>query len=232
MKKTIFVFFLIMTGLYLFAQNTNQGPGLIRELNGTVELKAPGASAYVPAKSGDSVSQDTIISTGFKSTALVEIGSTVIAVRPLTRLTLTEIRASAGTETLNVNLQAGRVRVDVNPPSGTKTAMSVSSPVATASVRGTGFEMDSMNLNVDKGSVDFSGKRGVKRPVKAGFKSHIEGNGKALDPVGAKTAELVPKAPVGSDRGRGGRDSSSSTNGIVTLRLNYGNSDETGRTLK
>ena len=72
----------------------------------------------MPARIGDQVSEDTVVSTGFKSTALIEVGSALLAVRPLTRLTLTEISASAGNETLNVNLAAGRVRVDLNPPAG------------------------------------------------------------------------------------------------------------------
>jgi hypothetical protein len=69
--------------------------------------------------------EDTVVSTGFKSTALIEVGSTVITVRPLTRLTLTEIRASSESESLNVNLQSGRIRVDVNPPAGAKASMAV-----------------------------------------------------------------------------------------------------------
>ena len=56
-----------------------------------------------------SLSEDTIISTGFKSSALIRAGSSVITVRPLTRLALAEIISAAGTENINVNLQAGRI---------------------------------------------------------------------------------------------------------------------------
>ena len=71
------------------------------------------------------------------------------------RLTLTEVQASGGEEKLNVNLHAGRVRVDVNPPAGAKASMSVSSPNATASVRGTSFFSDTRNLQVEQGTVLF-----------------------------------------------------------------------------
>jgi len=199
MKRTALTFFLLMiTGLGAFAQN-----GKIRELSGTVELKNPGAANYVPAKTGETVSQKTVISTGFKSTALIEVGSALLTVRPLTRLTLTEISASSGAETLNVNLQAGRVRVDVNPPAGTRASMSISSPSATASVRGTSFEFDTRNLYVNHGTVNFKGSRGAGILVSDGSSSRIKDDGKAAHPIEAKTMNLRPPAPLGSDNGGG-----------------------------
>ena len=157
MRKSAVVFvvtFVMMMAVSLgvFAQS-----GVIREISGTVELKPANAAAFVAAKVGDQVAQDTVVSTGFKSTALIEVGSSVLALRPLTRLTLKEISASSEAEALNVNLQAGRVRVDVNPPAGSKASVSVSSPNATASVRGTSFDMDTRSVSVAVGVVDFSG---------------------------------------------------------------------------
>ena len=198
MKKTVFVFILIFAAAAVFAQN-----GVIRELSGTVELKAPGSSSYVQAKPGDQVREDTIISTGFKSSALIAVGNALLTVRPLTRLTLSEISSSQGTETLNVNLQAGRVRVDVNPPSGTRAAMTVSSPIATASVRGTSFEFDSRNLRVNHGKVSFQGKRGPRMMVNAGSSSHTQEDGKVADPISIIIADLSPPAPVGKDSSGG-----------------------------
>jgi hypothetical protein len=212
----------MMTGLCVFAQN-----GIIRELSGTVELKNPGAADYVPAKTGDTVSQKTVISTGFKSSTLVQVGSAVLTVRPLTRLTLTEISAASGAETLNVNLQAGRVRVDVNPPAGTRAAMSVSSPSATASVRGTSFEFDTRNLYVNHGTVSFKGSRGSGVLVSAGSSSQVQTDGKAVHPVETKIGNLRPHAPVGSSSG--GNTSVTSvpeigdmdSNGHFNIILNY-----------
>jgi len=218
MRKISLTFFLLLMGMVVFAQS-----GVMRELSGTVELKLPGTSAFVPAKTGDRVTQDTVVSTGFKSTALVEVGSTVITVRPLTRLTLTEIRASSGTETLNLNLQAGRVRVDVNPPAGTKTAMSISSPMATASVRGTSFEFDTRNIHVNHGTVSFHGSKGSLRLVNTGSNGTINDNGKAEDPIVTRNRRFRPKPPVGSDL-TGGELGGSNTDssGAIIIHLNYG----------
>ena len=189
MKKTILTALLMTTTLGIFAQS-----GVIKELSGTVELKNAGAADYVPAKAGDTVAQSTVIFTGIKSMALIEVGSAVIFVRPMTRLTLTEISAFQEEEILNVNLQAGRVRVDVNPPAGIKTSMNVMSTVATASVRGTSFYFDTRNLYVDHGTVLFKGNKGYTVQVSDGSVSGVAaGNGKASEPVVVTTS---PSASV------------------------------------
>ena len=217
MKKTILVLVLILTGTIVFAQN-----GVIKELSGSVELKTPGSSSYVGAKAGDRITRDTVISTGFRSTALVEVGSALLTVRPLTRLTLMEIRSSAGTETLNVNLQTGRVRVDVNPPAGTRASMIVSSPIATASVRGTSFEFDTRNLFVNNGKVNFAGNRGIAMQVPGGSSSLVQGDGKAADPVATKREGFRPRAPVGTDASAGSKgETSAISSGIISIDLNY-----------
>ena len=202
MKKTVLVFLMIFAALSVFAQN-----GVLRELSGTVELKTSGSSSFTAASVGDQVAQDTIISTGFKSTALVEIGSTVIAVRPLTRLTLTEIRSSTGAETLNVNLAAGRVKVDVNPPAGTRASTSVTSPSATASVRGTSLLMDLLNCRTLEGTVDYRQLQAMySYLVNAGLIASVGPDGNIVDPVLAYFASLKPKAPSGSGTASGGNE--------------------------
>jgi hypothetical protein len=188
MKKTVImaVLILLCTG-FSFAQN-----GVIKEISGTVELKRPGAAAFIAAKTGDAVTRDTVVSTGFKSTALIAIGSSVITVKPLTRLSLAELSAAEGTETINVSIQTGRVRVDVNPPAGTKTSMSVRGPSATASVRGTSFDFDTRNLSVRHGTVAFQGSRGGVVLVRAGSSSYVQPNGRAANPLEANAASLLP----------------------------------------
>ena len=105
MKKGVLLSLLLaIVVLNAFAQNTKQLTGIIREITGKVELKHVGTYAFVKAKTGDIVAADTIVSTGFKSTAIIEVGSSTIAVRPLTRLTLAEIKKVSDEETLNISL--------------------------------------------------------------------------------------------------------------------------------
>jgi len=146
----------------IFAQNLNAqaSSATIKEITGTVELKAPGSANYRPARVGDRVGNATIISTGFKSTAVLETGSSTITIRPLTNLSLETIMSNkegTRTEDTNLELRTGRVRVDVSPPAGNRANFNVQSPSSTASVRGTNFEMDSMNLKVNEGTVRFGG---------------------------------------------------------------------------
>ena len=215
MKKMCFILLLSLIAASLFAQN-----GIIRELNGTVELKTSGSSFFVAAKAGDAVMQDTVISTGFKSSALVAVGNSLITVRPLTRLAFSEIRRASGSEALNVNLQAGRVRVDVNPPSGARASLTVSSPIATASVRGTSFEFDTRNIWVRKGLVSFSGRKGHIRMIPGGLSSKLGDDGKAADPVRIKTGDLLPATPVGTESYNGGSGGgTSSANAVIVIEL-------------
>jgi len=191
MKKAVCAIFLIFMGINAFAQS-----GVIKDITGQVELKAPGSASFVAAKIGDNLTENTIISTDFKSVALIEVGSVVLTVRPLTRLTLTEIYASAGNEILSVNLQAGRVRVDLNPPAGLKASASVSSNVASSSARGTSFEFDTRNLQVHEGRVIFKGTIGQGTPVNAGSSVSLGQGGSAVNPVTYSTETLKPQSPV------------------------------------
>jgi len=195
--KKIFLVVLMLSAIVFasFAQS-----GVISEVTGEVELKPSGAAAFTVARVGDVVARDTIVSTGFRSTAIIKIGSTTITVRPLTRLSLAEIQSSSGSETLNVELQAGRVRVDVNPPAGTRSDMTIQSPGATASVRGTSFEFDTVNLTVREGTVSFSSSSsGAATMVRGGESSFVGTDGQPANPVEVATAALLPSAPVGSE---------------------------------
>ena len=148
--KTILAILIILIAVPAFAQY-----GIIREITGLVELKPAGAVDFTTARTGEALARDTIISTGFRSNAIIEVGSSMITVRPLTRLSIAELTSSSGTETINVSLQTGRVRVDVKPPAGTRTNFTVTAPTATASVRGTSFEFDTHTLTVHEGRVAF-----------------------------------------------------------------------------
>jgi len=190
MKRGLFFLLLMtVTVLCVFSQNTKRITGVIRELAGEVELKRTETSAFIKAKAGDTVAADTVISTGFKSTAIIDIGGSSITVRPLTRLSLAEIQSVSDTEMLNVKLQTGRIKVDVKPPAGTKANCTIQSPSATASVRGTSFEFDTFNLKVYEGGVAFKGGKGMSILVPAGMVSSIDSDNKAVDPFETEISE-------------------------------------------
>jgi hypothetical protein len=202
MKKIIVIIFLAaITGAVAirpaFCQTERQD-GVIRELTGDVELKHAGTSVFVSASSGDTVASGTIVSTGFKSTAIIAVGSSVIIVRPLTRLTLAEIQTMGNTENASVNLQAGRVRVDVNPPAGMRANFNVQSPIATASVRGTSFEMDAETLTVSEGRIIYSGTAGPAAIVTGGNTGFIDIDGRPANPAEVAETSFAPLSPIGA----------------------------------
>ena len=196
---------ILFTGLLLFAITgvfPQQGAqeAVITELTGTVEIKKAGSAAWENAVRGQVIIPDTVISTGFKSTALISIGSSVLTVRPLTRLSLTELRASRETETINVNLQTGRLKVDVKSPTGTRADFKVQTPSATASVRGTVFEAGIFSLWVIEGSVEYSGTSGAPVIVDIDGYSYVdERTGRAIMPLETMLNDLALYMPIGTD---------------------------------
>ena len=216
MKKLLFVTIFFLAGLYAFSQDA-----FIDQLTGTVEIKHPKETSFKTANKGDKIFKDTVISTSFKSYAIVVIGSTTITVRPLTTLTLAEIQKLEETETLNVNLQAGRIRVEVKPAAGTKSIMTVSSPTSTASVRGTSFEFDTNNLYVNEGTVNFVGTNGQNILVGAGGSSQVEQTGQVTNPRDEKIANLMPPSPVGTSSKEMPVSASVNANTPFTFELDF-----------
>ena len=193
-SKIIVAVCLLFVGSGVFAQQA-----VIRELTGTVELKQAGSAVWEKAVQGQSIAGNTVISTGFKSYAQLNIGNSILNVRPLTRLSLAELSSAAGIETIRVNLQAGRVRANVNPPAGSRSEFSIQTPPATASVRGTTFEVDVFTLSVIEGSVEYTGTSGVPVLVDTGSSSYVDDRtGRAASSMETLFAALNPEQPVGS----------------------------------
>ena len=214
MKKIILVMFLLCIAFYTFAQE-----GVLQSKTGTVEFMLAGTDVYVEAAVGDVISQDTVISTGFRSSAKIIIGHSTLSMRPLSRLTLSELQSSEEMETLNVNLQTGRVRVEVKPPAGARAGVSVQSLYAVASVRGTSFEFDTRNLYVSEGSVNIMGNRGQVITVRADEESSIGANSRAVSPIEIKTSGITPPSLPGTDSGGGTITGPVSTGVEYTLGL-------------
>ena len=194
-KLSLAIVFFFITIFWISAQTA-----VITELAGTVEYKHAGEADWKIASRGMSLASDTVISTGFKSSALLQMGSSVITVKPLTRLTLAELSAASGSETINVSLQAGRIRVSVDPPQGVRTSMTVRGPSATASVRGTEFEFDTLNLVVLEGTVEFTGSSSLVPVIVDGgrFSYLDEQSGRGALPEDTALLDLKPELPVGS----------------------------------
>lgn len=196
MKKRfglILLFFILNGTVFVFAANSS---AVIKDILGTVEIKTSGSSDWVLAKEGTVIEKNTIISTGFRSSANLLIGSSILTVRPVTRLSLEELITLNETETISVRLNTGRIRVEVTPPAGSKSNLSVQTPATTASVRGTAFEMDTVSIHVLSGAVNFtSADYPASVTVRANQESQIDADtGKIITPMTAM--EMSGALPV------------------------------------
>jgi hypothetical protein len=195
MKKKGLGFLLLMSAALLGAQTAR-----IREINGRVEVKTPEALEWQAAKVGQVLDKASLISTGFRSTALVGIGNSTIVIRPLTRLSLEEIAAAREGEQVSLNLRAGRIRADVNPPAQGNISFTVRSPIATASVRGTIFEFDGSRLRVEEGRVYLAGINAGGVYIRQGQAVEaVTEKGKISIPIEIIKEELSPVLPAGVD---------------------------------
>ena len=149
MKHLTITVIILLTTAHLFAQTA-----VIREMTGTVELKTPGSQDWIPARVGDTIESETIISTGFRSSAVLQTGSSTVIVRAITNLSLRSI-VENNDETTGVELRSGRIRVEVNPPAGTRANLNVQTPMTVSAVRGTSFELNILNIKVIEGTVRF-----------------------------------------------------------------------------
>lgn len=194
--KALLSVVLLAAAAVLYGQEA--GRVVIQETTGTVEVKESSTGDWVPARPGQSISRSAELSTGFRSTAVLAVGNSVVTVQALTRLTVDEILASSGDERVNINLRVGRVRADVKPPAGGRTEFTVRSPTATASVRGTVFEFDGIRLAVDEGRVHVSGGDQSGTYVGVGHEARVEPvTGRTVSAVERVKEELTPASPAG-----------------------------------
>lgn len=166
--------FVIVSAVFVAAQEA-----VFSEINGKVEYQLAGGE-WQSAKLGDKVGKGSMVSTGFKSSAVLKVDATSISLKPITRLSLEELLKTQGGTSTQLFLLAGRVKADVPPQPGQTTDFRVNSPTATASVRGTSFEFDGVNLVVDRGVV----KLGAPTPRITGGGGGGTGTAPAATPAG------------------------------------------------
>ena len=195
MKKYFGILILCIAGISSLAAAALTAT--VTEIAGKVECKLPGKD-WVAAKTGDILPAGSLISTGFKSTAILKMESATLTVKPVTRLSLEELVKSEGTTKTQMFLMAGRVKAEVTPPEGEKAEFKVKSPTATASVRGTGFEFDGQNLIVDHGTVQLEAESGIGIPqsVGGGQFSTVSQTGTVTAPIAVATNSASAAIPT------------------------------------
>jgi hypothetical protein len=159
MKKLLTILFLLCC---VAATTFGQSEAVIEEITGKVEIKPP-QLGWAPARAGMAVSLGTVISTGFNSRAVLDLGPSVLRVDPLTRLRIDELIEREGTVSTELFLRVGKVNTEVKSISGVVQNFKLRSPVSTAAVRGTEFDYSGYDLYVYDGKVTYENLTGQDR---------------------------------------------------------------------
>lgn len=215
--KKIFVIALLFAAVF----SVNAAEVTVLSLSGTVEVREPGA-AWRPLAVNQVVSSNSMVSTGFGARAKLSIGGMEVSLQPLTRVTIDSLTQDGDTSRTAMSLQSGRVRA-TRPPVTRSTRSNldfrVSTPVATAAVRGTDFELSFNKLVTDEGLVGLSqGQAAVLSP--GGTWSWAVEGLRPVNPAGLISEKWSVSSTAGTLPGsNGGSSGSRSNRNLGTTRL-------------
>lgn len=218
MNKTIIVLLIFLAaGTSLFAQSQ----AVLKETAGKVELQEP-QGPWRPAQVGMHISLGTTISTGFNSAAVLELGNSVLRVKPLTRMRLDQLLEQGGSVQTDLFLRVGKVNAEVKSVAGLKQDFKLRSPVSTAAVRGTGFDYDAYEVTVTDGTVYYFNLLNQGRSYGTGEGGGSDGydppqTGDQSKDENSSVDPYAPGAGGGKQTGLGGATDSYLTGGISII---------------
>jgi len=173
----------------------------ITETTGKVEVRSNGGP-WQTAEEGMTISTGAYISTGFNSSATIDLGASIIQVKPLTRMQLQALLEKEGSVSTDLFLRVGKVRAEVKSVEGLTQEFTLRSPVSTAAVRGTIFDRDVYGVEVIQGRVSFFNLYNQSRTLRGGEASKTGGRDLPKGGRGDKDAGIdvtVDTSPTGSD---------------------------------
>ena len=153
-KKIICFVFSFIFSFYLFAIDIK-----VTSLNGKCQVQEKGFSDWIDLNKGDIIKEGSIISTGFNSNLVINLGDSVCNVVPLTRLSLEQLSNKILGDDKNITktivyIDTGKASFTVNSTKKNLNDFKVYTPASTASVRGTAFDSyASGEVNVTHGFV-------------------------------------------------------------------------------
>ena len=165
----------------------------ITETTGKVEIRL-GEGSWQVAVEGTTLAPGAYISTGFNSTATLDLGASLLQVKPLTRMQLQELVEKEGSLSTELFLRVGKVRAEVKSVEGLTQDFKLRSPVSTAAVRGTILDRDVFSVDVIDGLVSFSNLYNQTRTVGGGERSNT--GGKDLPRGGKASKDSRTDIPV------------------------------------
>ncbi|MDC7125103.1 MAG: FecR domain-containing protein [Spirochaetales bacterium] len=202
---------------------------VIKEITGRVEIMNPGED-WQPATVGTLLPKGASISTGFGSTAILEVGAAKIEVASLSRMSLDELVQIGGRQTTSLEVRVGKVKAEVNRDEGLSHDFKLRSPSATAAVRGTKFSFGGNRLEVTKGTVAFGNQHSTKpQLVNKGESSTVSStSGKTSAPLSEMVKSTSTKASTAKEQSTDAQssaatNSASSASPVSSIGASSGN---------
>jgi hypothetical protein len=139
-----------------------------KSITGTVEIKPSGGNWTLVSSALDTsvlepLKDGTTISTGFQSGARIEIGSSILELESLTRISFIRLTENDGYEHIEMSITYGRVRGELTPLPGDLCMYKIHSGESSIQISSGIFEADAMNVKVYRGIAVFTGNNNASR---------------------------------------------------------------------
>lgn len=212
MKRIIIILAVLLLSAPLFAEDS----AVVKEVNGRVQIQVPGGQ-WENAGPGDELPSGASISTGFGSSAILDVGASTLSVDALTRMKLEELIQSQGNQTTGLFLRVGKVKAEVKRDQGLSHNFRLRSPSSTAAVRGTKFSFNGNDVEVDEGSVALVANA-IAREIllAAGETGKVGSNGKTSSALAERIIKASTQASTVKQENGNAQSGASQTSGLST----------------
>ncbi len=180
------------------------------EIQGKVEIR-PESGSWTAATVGTVIDENTVISTGFNASAVLEYAGSTVEVEQLTRMAFEKMVENADGVETEITLSVGKMSANVRTAEGRAQNFQVRSPISTAAVRGTEFSFDGQLVEVRDGIVALRNAYGQQRSVSVGQRSRVSGRpGSPTDPA-AEAQQQSSTSTTATGSGDDGDDAGDAT---------------------
>lgn len=146
----------------------------VTEVTGSAQYRI-GAGGWQTVQTDIQLPTDAEIVTSVRAAVTLDAAGNDIIIRGLSRVRISELVEDAGEIRTRVDLPYGRLSANVRSDANRGNDFSVSTPIATAAVRGTGFTFSGYELGVSHGDVELANRIGQTHSVRAGQLSRSYG---------------------------------------------------------
>lgn len=189
--------FVVISLLALFVSALSAQSAKVTYVKGKVEVSS--GNGWVALKVGDTVSQSQTISTGFQSEARLNLNGHILAVAAFTRVKLETLAFSEKNDSVNLYVDTGAVRSQVNKTQNKKIDYTARTAVAVASVRGTTFDLfASGRARCSKGGIAYYAAKKYNRNRSAGKRDKVAAADEKEANANTSADKIDDRAPRGA----------------------------------